>query len=81
MILLEHFQMQSNRLVAFFGIGRKPKCLKRIPYWWVEFGLSACPATVTTTIIMFLVVDPYKPSFATVTGGEKKPKVESNIFP
>ena len=26
---------------------------------------------------MFLVGDPYKPSFATVTGGEKKPKVES----
>ena len=27
-----------------------------------------CPVTVATRIIIFLVGDPYKPSFATVTG-------------
>ena len=31
-------------------------------------GLSPLPVTVTTRIITFLVGDPYKPSFATVTG-------------
>ncbi len=31
-------------------------------------GLFPCPVTVTTRIIIFLVGDPYKPSFATVTG-------------
>ena len=31
-------------------------------------GLSPCPVTVTTRIVTFLVGDPCKPSFATVTG-------------
>ncbi len=31
------------------------------------FGLSPLPVTVTTRIITFLVGDPYRPSFATVT--------------
>ena len=34
----------------------------------VCFGLSPRPVTVTTRIITFLVGDPYKPSFAIVTG-------------
>ena len=34
----------------------------------IYFGLSPCPVTVTTRIIMLLVGDPYKPSLATVTG-------------
>ena len=33
----------------------------------IYFGLSPLPVTVTTRIITFLVGDPYKPSFATVT--------------
>ena len=37
------------------------------------FGLSPWPATVTTRIILFLVGDPYKPSFATVTGRGDNP--------
>ena len=37
------------------------------------FGLSPLPVTVTTRIITFLVGDPYKPSFATVTGRGDNP--------
>ena len=36
-------------------------------------GLSPCPVTVTTRVVMFLVGDPYKPSFATVTGTGDNP--------
>ncbi len=37
-------------------------------------GLSPLPVTVTTSIIIFLVGDSYKPSFATVTGRGGQPK-------
>ena len=37
-------------------------------YIYIFIGLSPHPVTVTTRIIIFLVGDPYKPSFATVTG-------------
>ena len=37
-------------------------------------GLSPLPVTVTTRIITFLVGDPYKPSFVTVTGRGDNPK-------
>ena len=37
-------------------------------------GLSPLPVTVTTRIITFFVGDPYKPSFATVTGRVDNPK-------
>ena len=40
----------------------------------VCFGLSPLPVRVTTRIITFLVGDPYKPSFATVTGRGDNPK-------
>ena len=33
-----------------------------------SIGLSPVPVTVTTRIITFIGGDPYKPSFATVTG-------------
>ena len=36
-------------------------------------GLSPLPVTVTTRIVMFLVGDPYKPCFATVTGRGDNP--------
>ena len=36
-------------------------------------GLYPLPVTVTTRIITFLVGDPYKPSFATVTGRGDNP--------
>ena len=42
-------------------------------YIYIYFGLSPCPVTVTTRIIIFLVGDPYKPSFATVTGRGDNP--------
>ena len=35
---------------------------------YIYIGLSPFPVTVTTRIITFLVGNPYKPSFATVTG-------------
>ena len=35
---------------------------------WRYLGLSPCPVTVTTRIITFLVGNPYKHSFVTVTG-------------
>ena len=40
---------------------------------YVSLGLSPLPVTVTTSIITFLVGDPYKPSFATVTGRGDSP--------
>ena len=46
-------------------------------------GLSPLPVTVTTTrIITFLVGDPYKPSFATVTGRGDNPNyiILSDLF-
>ena len=45
-------------------------------------GLSPLPVTVTTRIITFLVGDPYKPSFATVTGRGDNPSCmyTYNIF-
>ena len=39
----------------------------------IYIGLSPLPVTVTTRIITFLVGDPYKPSFATVTGRGDNP--------
>ncbi len=40
----------------------------------VYIGLSPLPVKVTTRIITFLVGDPYKPSFATVTGRGDNPR-------
>ena len=40
----------------------------------VYFGLSPLPVTVTTRIITFLVGNPYKPSFVTVTGRGDNPR-------
>ncbi len=39
----------------------------------IYLGLSPLPVTVTTRIITFLVGDPYKPSFAAVTGRGDNP--------
>ena len=44
------------------------------PVDMVNIGLSPLPVTVTTKIITFLVGDPYKPSFATVTGRGDNPR-------
>ena len=56
-----------------------------ITYRLIYLGLSPLPATVTTRIITSLVGNPYKPSFATVTGqgdtplkGEGSPRVDWN---
>ena len=43
-------------------------------YRLIYIGLSPFPATVSTRIITFLVGDPYKPSFVTVTGRGEYPK-------
>ncbi len=40
----------------------------------VYFGLSPCPVTVTTRIVMLLVGGPCKPSFATDTGRGANPR-------
>ena len=62
-----------------------PKSLRQVHdrYYWDKntskisceqvVGLSPCPVTVTTRISTFLVGDPYKPSFATVTGRGDNP--------
>ncbi len=55
-----------------------PWTLEDLPNkYTVIIGLSPCPVTVTTRIVMFSVGDPYKPSFATVTG-RGQPKVIIN---
>ena len=47
---------------------------------WVWFGLSPLPVRVTTRIITFLVGNPYKPSFATVTGWGVDPRYGWECF-
>ncbi len=42
-------------------------------------GFSPCPVTVATRTIMFLVGDPNKPSFATVTGRGDDPNFTTKI--
>ena len=42
------------------------------------FGVSPLPVRVTTRIITFLVGNPYKPSFATVTGRGDNPKYKES---
>ena len=49
----------------------------RVTFWKVEYIIGwnyPHPVTVTTRIITFLVGNPYKPSFATVTGWGVDPK-------
>ncbi len=36
--------------------------------WWFQIGTTPHPVAVTTRIITFLIGNPYKPSFVTVTG-------------
>ena len=40
---------------------------------WRFVGLSPCLVAVTTRVVRFLVGDPYKTSFATVTGRGDNP--------
>ena len=42
----------------------------------IYIGCGPLPVTVTTRIITFLVGDPYKPSFPTVTGGTWHPRIK-----
>ena len=52
------------------------------PHWWIAwderylvyFGCGPLTVTVTTRIVTFLVGDPYKPSFPTVTGRGPHPR-------
>ena len=37
-------------------------------FWGLYLGTTPHPVTVTTRIITFLIGNPYKPSFVTVTG-------------
>ena len=57
--------------VTEMGPPPKSRFLKNLVY----IGLSPLPVTVTTRIITFLVGNPYKPSFATVTGWGGRSKV------
>ena len=41
-----------------------------------KLDMAPCPVTVTTRIIPFLVGNPYKPSFVTVTGTGDNPRYE-----
>ena len=53
-----------------------PSKKNNTPLWveWIGLGLSPLPVTVNTRIVIFLVGDPYKPSFATVTGRGNNPR-------
>ena len=51
------FRFSSDRHVSFFSRGG-----------WVYFGNTPHPVTVIARIIPFVVGNPYKPSFVTVTG-------------
>ena len=46
----------------------------------VYLGCGPLPVTVTTRIVTFLVGNPYKPSFATVTGRGQHPKFTHMIY-
>ncbi len=47
---------------------------------WLRVRSTPHPVTVTTRIVTFLVGNPYKPSFATVTGWGVDPSY-GNILP
>ena len=49
-------------------------------YFKVYIGCGPLTVTVTTRIITFLVGDPYKPSFATVTGKGPPPRYTLKIY-
>ena len=51
-----------------------PLCFWNLNVQLIYVGLSPLPVTVTTSIITFLVGDPYKPSFTTVTGRGDNPR-------
>ena len=62
-----------NELLTTWHNFGKVNAVVSLPWFFLEvwfrfIGLSPLPVTVTTRIITFLVGDPYKPSFATVTG-------------
>ena len=54
-----HYLKSCLKLLFHFCGGPSPLCV----------GLSPLPVTVTTRIVMFLVGDPYKPSFPLLLGG------------
>ena len=51
--------------IVFFHVGETP-WMARLICSCIWFGWSPCPVTATTRTVIFLVGDPYKPSFATV---------------
>ena len=60
--------MRERRVKVFFWPRWFGVCVGAILGFVKYFGLSPLPVRVTTRIIAFLVGNPYKPSFATVTG-------------
>ena len=63
-------QLDTSELTSLFS--QKKRVRVSLNY----LGLSPCPVTVTTRIIVFLAGDPYKykPSFATDTGRGDNPR-------
>ena len=55
--------------------GRDPRCRGDKFATIIYFGTTPHPVTVTTRIIPFLVGNPYKPSFLTVTGWGGRPNI------
>ena len=49
-------------------------------YWGYNLGVAPLTVTVTTRIITFLVGNPYKPSFPTVTGRGPHPSYNPLIL-
>jgi len=71
-------QPTPDILSSTYGNHHKKKLkviLKLPPPKKISVGLSPFPVILTTRIIIFLVGDPYKPSFATITGNGGQPKI------
>ena len=64
----------KKKLIKYQTSGGVTGCLGIIIISKTSIGLSPLPVTVTTRIITYLVGDPYKPSFATVTGKGDYPR-------
>ncbi len=68
--------LQGSFLVKKLLLRRSFLCGIPLRFSWYDLGLPPCPVTETTRIITFLVGDPYKPAFATVTERGDTPRYD-----
>ena len=73
-----NLKTSKNQFIIYvYSKGRSIQA--RIVYY--NLGCPPCPGTVTTRIIPFLVGNPYKPSFVTVTGRGDNPNYAAYAVP